>query len=393
MNWLERVIKTTEKLEPPERFWWWASLAALSAVTRRKVYLDRHSYKLYPNIYVMLLGKSGLRKGVPVDWARKWVEKTRVTRLIAGRGSVQGIVKSLGTAYTIEGVGLIKDAHGMLVGGEMASFLVQDPVALTVLTDLYDSHYNPTWESILKHSDTDHLENIYLTLLGASNEIHLKDVIQQRDIEGGFIARTFLIQENKKRCSNDLIDAPVGIGALNTLHEYLAEVARAFGEFSWTSQSKLLYKSWYAEMEAKKHSDTTGTVDRVTDQVLKVAMLISLGESIDLVMKEDHLLEAIQRCIVCYGAVQRMTMGSGKSQMAEQTAIILKDLLGRPTHEIQRSKLLQKYWGHFDAFDLDRIVENLLQMKAITQRRNGNDWVYRLTEKTVLAYTQINDVE
>src|SRR5215831_3140840 len=147
MSWVSDILKITKlSSESPRKYWYWAGLSAISAVVNNKVYLDKFLYKLYPNIYVLLIGKSGIRKGPPVVFAKDVVDMVDNTRVFTGRVSIQAVLGNLQSAVTKQnGKAPIVDAIGMLASTEFASFLVQDPSALTILTDLYDGHSNPKW--------------------------------------------------------------------------------------------------------------------------------------------------------------------------------------------------------------------------------------------------------
>lgn len=389
-NWIEQVLKATSESEAPERYFYWGALASISAVLRRNCYLDRFYYKLYTNIYVMCIGRSGLRKGVPINVMRSMVDKIDCTRVIAGRNSVQAILVRLGTQTTKEHGRVIKDAEAFLVGSEFGSFLVRDPDALTLMTDLYDSCYHEKWENNLKYSPVDSLSRPCITLFGGSNEAHFNDVVSTKDIEGGFLARTIIVYEDEKRLINPLTERPKNIDSMATMHQYLFDVAKYTGEFKWASEGvRLSYDRWYKAFESTQRVDPTGTLERLGDTVLKVACLVSASEDGSLQIKNRHLEEAIFRCQECYGGTQRVSMGSGRSPLARQTASILQILLTAPENKLTRLKLLQRGWGEFDAIDLDRIVETLSQGGMLESFRVGKDIMYKLTRKVVETYRQV----
>src|SRR6476469_10441112 len=112
MTWLDEVMRATDEVESPKSFIKWAALSAIAAVVKNNVYLDKHYYKLYPNIYVMLIAKSGMRKGFPVAMAKELVKSIDNTRVIAGRNSIQGVLKTLSTSYTRENGKALTDACG-----------------------------------------------------------------------------------------------------------------------------------------------------------------------------------------------------------------------------------------------------------------------------------------
>src|SRR6266446_2235582 len=104
MTWLETLLKATDELESPKSFWMWSALASIAAIAKDNVWLNRgNAFKQYPNIYVMLLARSGLRKGPPINLAKRLVSKVGVSRIIVGRSSIQAILKDMGTAQTSPG--------------------------------------------------------------------------------------------------------------------------------------------------------------------------------------------------------------------------------------------------------------------------------------------------
>jgi hypothetical protein len=275
------------------------------------------------------------------------------------------------------------------VSGELAAFLIRDPDALTILTDLYDTHYHePHWTNTLK-SGIERLHEPCITLLAATNEAHFTEVVPVAAVEGGLIARTFLILAEKKGPPNPLTERPTRIPNIAELSKYLRELSTVKGEFVWSSEAKAVYNKWYFDFEGQEHSDTTGTIERIGDQVLKVAMLLSLSESPELVLTAKNIEEALSVCLGCVTGVKQVTMGSGKSPLAHQTKLVLRELISRPDHYIERQKVLQKFWGELDAFDLDRIVETLLGAGAISVQRHGTKVLYTLKESALEQYTKI----
>lgn len=394
MSWIEKLLEETRELESPEKYFYWCGMAAISAVVKKNIWWNKYAYKLYPNIYVFLTGDSGLRKGLPITLARKLVTSTSSTKVIAGRISIQALVKELGKVHTLSTGGIIKDAQGFFCTGELAASLVQDPNCLTILTDIYDCQFNDDWKNILKNSPIDKLISPCLTMLAASNEVNLEDVVPKKSAHGGFVARTFFVHDDNKKCVNSLMYPPSKVPDEKGLSEYLKELSKLKGEFAITDGARKHHDKWYADLNAKGIKDPTGTLQRIHDGILKVAMCESLSEDINMVVKEEHLERAEMRCLQCIIGMRQVIMGSGKSEYAEQTALILKDLLKRPHYSCTRQKLLSKYWGDFDAIVLDRIVQTLLESKAIEVHCiPGQGTTYNLTAMAVEMYTKFKREE
>lgn len=368
MSWIERVLESTKGSESPREYWYWAALSAISAVIANNVYLDRFYYKLWPNIYVILVGRSGLRKGPPVGLAKSLVEEVNNTRVFAGRSSIEAIISELATAYTRkEGGAPIVDGRGFLVSSEFASFIVQNDAALTILTDLYDRNYHEKeWTYLTKGGGSQKLKDPYLTMIGASNEAHFKDAVPQNALGGGFVARTFIIYADKKSGSNPLTERPTNLVSVPDLAEHLKEIAKLKGQFIWTRAGKELYDSWYDDFDNSDFEDDTGTLERLGDSVLKVAMLISLARGASLELSGEDIEEGIRKCSGFVPGARKVALGAqGKSVSREGTAVVLRYLLQHPQHEVSKTKLLQKFWGFFNSDELKVIIDSLVVARAI----------------------------
>ena len=142
------------------------------------------------------MGKSGLGKEFPVNLSKELVTRANVTRVIAGRSSIQAIIQELGTARTQKGQPPITDSRGFIVNGELSTAVIQDPDSLTVLTDLYDN--KSSWTNLLKGDGPKELKQPYITALFGSSPAHFYDSIPQVNIEGGYIGRNLLVFEEKR---------------------------------------------------------------------------------------------------------------------------------------------------------------------------------------------------
>lgn len=389
MNWIEDVLTATKEVETPVNFIRWSALCSISAVLRNKVYLDKFYYKLYPNIYVLLVGESGLRKGFAPGISKELVRLVGGTRIIAGRNSIQGIIQELSRTTTVQNGGPpITHSSAYINSGEFSTSLVKDPDALTILTDLYDGHYNPEWKNTLK-SGSENLKGVNLTLLGAMNPTHFHDLITNKEITGGFIARTMLVRETKRARRNDLLDPPENRYDVEKLAEYLREINRIEGTFSLSPNAKKEFRDWYKDFDAESIEDKTGTANRVHDQILKVAMLISVSKKLDKVMEVEDVKEAMDLCLTSGSEAGKITAGSGISVDSSKITIVMQKLLTSPENKVTRLKLLKDHYGDFSALELDNIIETLENAGAVTRERAGKDVWYKLKAEVVDKFKKI----
>jgi hypothetical protein len=385
VNWLDEVLLQHKELESPLTFWYWAGLAALSAALKDNVWLDRQLYKLYPNIYVMLHAKSGLKKGPPISMAKQLVRAVNNTRIISGRSSIQGILKELGTAYTQPGGVVINKAIAFICSSELTSSIVEDKVATDILTDLYDRHYNEgDWRSLLK-AESFKLRDPTITMLTATNESHSEEFFAKKDVQGGYFARTFIIYADRENTINSLINPLENPPDYKKLAEYIKKISNLQGAFKslYQTQAGDFYNEWYDGFARARGEidDETGTLNRFGDSVLKVAMLISLAREPDLEISLEAMQEAVIQCEKLIGYARRVTMGrKGKSSYAGQKVMILEKLLKREPHQITRAQLLRDMQYHLNAGELDEIMRGYDEDGSIKQERHGSQWVYVMSD-------------
>lgn len=388
MSWLDDLLNETSEAESPTQYIYWAGLSAISAVIKNRIWIEKGYYRLYPNIYVMLIGASGLRKGFPVSVAKSLVEAVDVTRVVAGRISIQGLLKELSTARTEENGRVHSDACAFLVSGEFASYLIEDNAAIYILTDLHDTHaHEKGWTNTLAGENRRHLDFPCLTFLGGSNQINLAETLPKSAHGGGLIARTFLVYADKKARINSLVFSKERKD-YSHLKEYLRQIACLSGPFKWGDKVDIYYDDWYNKMQYKLEEDNvedpTGTFNRIHDQILKVGMLISLAESTDMILEQRHIDQAIKDAYDCIPAMKQLMLTNGVGTVInDQTKLVIGKLMKSPEYEMARKKMLSTGYGNYDCFELDRIIETMVQAEWVDVRQNGKDKIYRLKKNAV----------
>lgn len=410
-NWLDCLVEQHKELESPLSFWLWGGLVSISAVVKDQVWINRYLYNLYPNVYIMLHADSGLKKGPPISMAKKLVQAVGNTRVISGRSSIQGILKKLGSAQTQPGGKVIADSAAFICSSELSSSIVEDKVATTILTDLYDRQYNAgEWQSLLK-METFELKNPTISMFTATNEAHSSDFFARKDVQGGYFARTFIIHETTPNRDNSLLVPLENEINYTESAGYLRELSKLKGPFAplgsrvetdqcpifwenpdngeawWFSPSGLIYERWYYEFKqmsrAQLVKDETGTLNRFGDSVLKVAMLLALAARPVLEIDEESMTRAIEYCEKLIGNVRQTTLGAkGLSQAAALKSKIITELVGRDNHSISRVVLMKKMWMHYDSHnEFDELMVGFEQSGLIQIEMMGNQVVYKMPDR------------
>jgi ribosomal protein S25 len=403
-DWLGTLLESTKEAEAPDRYFWWAGLCAISAVIRKKVYLQRGAfYKLYPNIYVALVSaRSGLRKGIPIMVAKKLVTDLDSVRVISGCSSIQALTKELSQQQTFRSGAVVNEAQGLMISDEFESFITKDELALTYLTALHNTHeHEESWKKRLKGSPLEELKSPCLTLLVASNEALFESMVKQKDIEGGFIARTFIVYESKRKRINDLMYTEEEIVNLlendtrsnEILSSRLKEINKLSGKMTLSVNATRLYRSWYEQLAISDYDDRTGSMDRLGDQVLKVAMLISVSNNNSLIIDESDLTKAIDASELCMMGARTISREKEKGDINIIIKKVLDKLIEAPEQIITRKRLLNV--THIETILIDRALDTLVQRGAIDEpkRNSKKEIFYKMKQEVYDKYTKFHSSE
>ncbi len=398
-NWVDSLVEENKFVETPEPWIWWSLITCISAAAGNNYHLTTLKGNLVykPNLYVMLLGESGLGKGYPVNLAKRLVQKANSTRVIAGRSSIQAIIKELSITRSVEGQPPITDSRGYLVNGELSTAIIQDPDSLTVLTDLYDGHYNPEWTNLLKGDGAEKLKNPYITALFGSSPAHFYDSIPQVNIEGGYIGRNLIIYEEKRSKNLDLLDdespdvdkfeesiAPKYVPHLEHISKHKAQLIPNLA-------ARTFFNTWRREWREAQGPDKTGFMNRIPDHVLKVSMCLALSDwEFTGEITEQHFKESIARVTSLIYANKKTTAGRGPDPLAAATKSVLDYLLAAHEQKLTKKQLLWKGYGEFNTFSLDQVLDNLIEMGWVKKIKVGigsnSDWEVRLAGEPLESY-------
>ena len=226
----------------------------------------------------------------------------------------------------------------------------------------------------------------------ASNETHFFDAVPKNAISGGFLARTFCVYEEKRNTVNSLTRPITKKIDYLTILTHFKMISELKGEIVPNGNALVMFNDWYhpfTEKNSNNDEDDTGTSERIGDGIWKVAMLLSLIDSTDMIITEKHMEESIYQCMITYGNLKRLLMGgagSGAQKDLKATTmrtVVAMMLEAAPSYKVERKRVLQKAAGVFSVYDLDECIEHLLQAGMIKKETSGSNTYYKLTDMII----------
>jgi hypothetical protein len=384
-DFIEEVLSSTKDFEAPRRFYYWAALSTVSAVMKDTIWFDMAgNYNIYPNIYVLLFGPSGIRKGPPIALAEDLVSRVDNTRVIDGRSSIEGVIKELGLARQRKDKTLITDSCGFMVASELSSSIIGNSSSMDIMTNLYDRNLNEKdWQYRLKVGESVGLKKPTITWLAGTNEALFKDFIPEKNINGGLIGRTFIISEYQKSRTNSLMFKTVAPNKDLLVKQLIAMTVSCKGEIQTTTEVRMAIDAWYNKFDkdiAPTLKDDTGFVSRVLDFIVKTGMIIAIGRRQSTQLTMSDITEATEQILPLVVPTKRVVNSLKKNDNAQITkrSLILTFLSNMPDFKCEKGKLLQSMGLQIDHEDLDRIAAYMISMGVLSIDNHAGIMTYRL---------------
>lgn len=300
---IDSYIEFTSGHESTDRVRKWSFISVIAGVMERRLFLPRGYYVLFPNLYVFIIGKSGLiKKSTSTAIAVNILREIQGIRMMSERLTAGSLIKQMASSgKTFEWNDLkIKQSPLYIYASELAVFMDTVFGNITeLLTTFYDCQPNDSEKPWTHNTVGDGATNVYgpcLNMLGASTKAWLTKCIPKTEMEGGFTSRIVFVVENK---------LPKNLVAWPQLNEDiyklrgkivadLHEIYNLKGAFTVDHHAKMQFERWYKHhmtvvLPRNMDARMVGYMSRKGDTILKLAMIKSVSESNDLVLTTEHI--------------------------------------------------------------------------------------------------------
>lgn len=270
-GWFETYAQYTALTESPLSYQIFSSLSVLGVCLGRRVYLDMGFFKVYPNYCVVLIGPTGkVKKTSATDIAKSFIVQASVCPVMADAVTPE----SLATA-------LVESGHHFIYAPEFSVLFGRQKYnegLTTRIIRLLDCPDQFKVRTMARGEET--VENVALTILGASTLSLLAGSTPAEVTSSGFLNRFVLVVENDtERC----FPRPKK-GSAELEFDLLQTIARmkSFdGPMEFSPDGLKLYEAWYVERKnfLKAQEETVVEVmERSFNHVLRTAMLVHLAQ-------------------------------------------------------------------------------------------------------------------
>lgn len=375
-------MRYTEESESPEEYHLWTAMSVLASAVRKNVWLDQGIYLLHPNLFVILVGPPGkVAKSTTIRLGRTLLLGVEGVKFGPDAVTVEELIRQLEKA----GEGSTSSAL-TIHSTELSSLIEPSGIKMIqFLTDIYDGDVK--WEYATKGSGKNHVKNPVVNILAGTTPSYIADGLPISAIGHGFTSRVIFVYEDAPRFLNPF---PKGAdkNLVKALVNDLDHISRLKGEFTWEGESGIPESPGYVQGSAKDRyveyyekiykapvADyrVEGYKSRKKNHLLKAAMLLSIAESDDLVLRARDLDAAWEILEETEKRMVRTFSAVGKYDHASDLERILGEI--QDTGGMAASEIYERNYAAGDAEQLGKIILMLLRMNKIKKDlRSGEVW-------------------
>lgn len=384
-DWITTYLQYAEYTEPPISFHTWTAIGCLSAALQRKVYMDWGMERVYPNLYVVLLGPAAqTRKSTALRIGEELVKELNIP-MIGQDNSPEAVIRDMKKALTNfnDGSSIKMQSAVACFSSELAVFLGRQNTDFhKFLTDWWDCPND--WKRTTKHQGIDDINGVCVTLVGAMAPDWIPFVFTPESIGGGFTSRIMFISETKK--AKTIVNpekCPPPNGRRDKLVNDLQHINQSLiGPMKLTRDAEGFYEEWYERTDRDMLDDGKFAVadrtfhtycGRRSTILRKVSMCLSASRSDSMEITLKDISDALALMEAAEANLPGTFAAVGRSSQAHQLQAVLSTIQGRG--KVLRSDLLRFLSHDVSALDLEGVektLEGSRQIKITRLTENGD---------------------
>ena len=389
-DWLSGFLTYTKEVETSAIYRKWVGITCISSALQRKVKTDWGvSLTFYPNLYIILVGKSAAGKGTAMRPALDIIKQVPGIRLAPQATSLQALIKDLkdnnltdinedGSSYFHSSMTVYSEEFTVFLG-------YKNNELISTLCNWYDCEED--WEYHTIKRDKEKVKGVWVTLIGGTTPDLIRSSLPPDSIGGGLTSRIIFVYAEEADCISIF---PTETAELKELKECLIKdlehISLLCGDFSWTQDYMDLWADW--RNEDKKNPPFhdpkfDGYCGRRKVHLMKLAMIMAVSRTPldegDLILTRDDLERAIATLVEVEDKMALTFAGMGKSDIAELMFRANMFVKSSKTNEIPYRDFARYFESDADKLTLDRVTSTMEATGTIQLiKRPGADTIIKV---------------
>lgn len=392
--------------EAPLLYHRWTAISMVAALLGRRVHVPFGHGNIYPNMYIMLEGNPGARKGTALKPARNLLKAIDFNKLAPDRLSAERFIIEMAELNKVEKIDDMEfekmdfttTCEIYVMAGEFQDFVGNANLNfITLLTNLWDNL--PEYKHPKIHGASVFVFEPTVNIIAAANQQSIVLSLPIEAIGQGYTSRKIFVH-GEPTGRKITFPSPVDQKLKNRMCERLKAIGELHGEIKFTPGAKALLERIYKEYVPIDDFRFQHYNTRRFDHILKLCAIHTAMDNI-LETREDHVLMANT---ILHATEQRMpkALGEfGKARNSDVANAILEFLKGK-TQPQNVKDIWRRVANDLNKIDdLIEILKNLEVADKIVKRKAGekvgymslhrvqNDWKEELVMKDFLTIEEM----
>lgn len=392
-DWITSYMEFTDESESPLVFRKWTAISAVAAALQRRVYYPwiGPDITLFPNMYIVLIGPSGVRKSSAIIPAKKLLREAKIPigpDWTTKEALVQSFLDQRAGEMAAIGEGPIVGSHHSLtiISSELQVFMKERNTDLhAVLCDLYDAD---SLRYKTKKDGDQFLENVWLNLLGATTPTGLRSMFPVDSMDYGLTSRmNFIYAAKKHKIVISYKPTKEDIQKREDLLFDLKQLRQLAGPVQLTEGWLQRYTDWVYEEEGKPPVTLDprfgGYQERRQGHLIKLSMILQASQGNKLLLLPETFTQAKKLLLESERGMHRAFAGQGKLEDSQIIHRVWETILG--SRDLWFSELLKQFIYDIDEARLMILVRSLQKiskgMMTLERDVQRNDYRIRLSSQ------------
>lgn len=386
-GWIKTYLEYTVGNEAPEEFHLWVALTILGTTLRRKVFIDNFFFRIYPNLFTVLVAPPGVcKKTTAANIGANILRDATDVRIFSEKITPEALAKSLSKTELVTEEGksprIEAKSQGLLFAPELTVFLGREQYnesLVLLLTRIYDCPDKTEFESI-KHS-TIPLRNVFVSLLGCTTPSELQLAIPSSAGGGGLLSRmTMIYKASTPRCypvpvMDDPLRRELLVSQLREINE------KEEGQFLISDKAMKWWEEYYREHKSRMEKGAglmESYAEREPQNVLRLAMILSVSEGLPKLLDIDVLDRAYKIMTIATNSSKAMTRAVGINERGQLQHDIV-EYIRKCGGTRSRTSITKRFYGRARGKDIAEAMLTLETMAGLVVSFRSDDTLwYRL---------------
>lgn len=383
MSFLTDYREFCSNLEVPPSFTTFSSLVTLAALLKRRVWIYKGDYiRIYPNLYVVLVGPPGCGKNTAIEITEDVLIPNKVP-LSAESVTREKLIMDINTQECVLDFMPPDDKYRLaspytILATELSEFLGAGGLGMiSFLTDIYSRNI---YEYRTKNKGSVFVRGPYLNIIAGTTPDWITNYLKDDIISGGFSRRCIFIYETGRvdGAARPKIKPEMRL-AWDRVMARSQTISKLSGPFVWAKDAEEFFDAWYPKRRQGKDLNLVGYYETKDIQLLKVAMLIAISDGDELILKKDHLIRGLELLGLAEFNLSRVFQGIGRNEL-NQVSVKAMDLLalaprvavvltegGTPVEvpALPLKQLKASLWNNANGLDMDNVIRHLRETDKV----------------------------